>query len=205
MRHKHLIEVVLNIVIWTVLIVSIFFVFIQCSPTSPQQDWGLPWDELIGTTWYVLDGDGTALNEFRFYEDSVVVVIDHFAYSSYSLWDSMQVQHRTVHIGKVMRKDEITEYDSDGFKLDGMYLATELQWKRYAPGMYNPCIWTPVYDWSVYQWWYIYSISDSVLEFGDAPYYYKLTKEKPVKVKYPDGFVPHLCEEGVEIRRTNPL
>lgn len=187
----------INIFFVIFLAILCFFSF-RCSPVSP--DWGVPWDELAGTVWYILDGDSTALNEVRFYEDSVVWIKDNYARGAYAIWDSMQVQSREVHIGKVMRKDvQVSEIDAQA--LDGMYLATELQWKRYVQGRYDPCDWTPLYDYSTYQWWYIFSIGDSVLEMGDVPYYYTFSSKKQVNVVYPDGFVPHLCEEGVRIRR----
>lgn len=178
--------------------VTLCFLFFQCSPVSP--DWGIPWDELAGTTWYIVDGDSTALNEVRFYEDSIVWIKDNYAYGAYAIWDSMQVQSREVHIGRVTKKDvEVSEIDAQA--LDGMYLATELQWKRYVQGRYDPCEWTPLYDYSTYQWWFIHMIGDSILELGDVPNYYTFSKKPPVNVVYPDGFVPTLCEEGVKIRR----
>lgn len=179
--------------------IIVLLLFINCSPTSNDQsyDWGIPWDEIDGTKWYVLDGNGRAINEFRFYKDSVVVVVDHFSERSN---DTGFVQERIIHLGKVMDKDRIIS-QIDNEKLDGVYQATDLQWKKYVPGRYDPCTWTPLYSYSTYQWWYIYDIKEDTLQVGNAPYYYTLTKTPPITVIYPEGFVPTLCEEGVEIRR----
>lgn len=61
-----------------VLIISLFTC--NCAsifkPVEPEFDYGLPWEDLVGTTWYIAQSGNQGIEEWTFYKDSVVVLVD---------------------------------------------------------------------------------------------------------------------------------
>ena len=165
-------------------LLCVFCLFSSCGLLEPNEIPGIPWDTLNGTTWYIMESNERAVERWRFYSDSLVVDIEHF-----NMVNNIGVVHyREKHIGKVYFKDKEQVVTDNYYQPDTM-LCTELQWKRMAPSMVDATIWTPVYDWSVYQWWWIESVNDSVALVGDAPYSYEIYKDNPVNLFYYDGWI----------------
>jgi len=161
------------------------FSFLSCSSTAPEDKAvGEKWNSMAGTTWYILQGNGTALERWRFYEDSIVGDIDHF--EKYSR-DSCVVTYRERMKGKVYTKDDIQEFIIGGELRT--YRVTELQWKRMTPSLTDPLIWTPVYDWSDYQWWSVEWRTEHTACAGDAPNCYEIQDELPVRLIYKAGWI----------------
>ena len=154
------------------------------SPTSVEDDvTGLHWDEFAHTTWYIEEGNKLALERWKFYADSLVADIDHFTI----IEGRRVVTSRSRMLARVYTKDMNYESWVDGSIR--VYRATELQWKTMWPSLTDPQIWTPVFDWSVYQFWCIVWSTTRTACVGDVPYCYQIAIEKPFELIYPDGWV----------------
>ncbi len=169
---------------------TLFCAFLfSCSPTEPDAI-GEHWDILAGTVWYNMDGNGMALNRWTFYEDSLIVETDEFYLRDYAGWKAYEVRNRRRMWAGVSHKDKVLDGLVDYcYKPIGTYRCTELQWKRQWPALTGGGDWAFVYDWSVYQWWHIEYVTDTMICFGDTPNCYELTKRKPIELIYRDGFM----------------
>lgn len=176
----------------------VIFFLSSCGLYEPNPVPGLPWSTLTGTTWYVMEDNGLAVERFTFYADSVIVDIDHFTVLSYT--DSIgQVTYRERHKGTVYTKDKEKYVQDNHYSNPDTLLCTEIQWKRQGPAITDPQDWTSVYDWSVYQWWWIESVNDSVATFGDAPYSYDFLKKNPVKMVYGEGWIYDQFDNTIQL------
>ena len=178
----------LKLVFFSLLILCTFS-FFSCdnSTNNELEHTGEEWESMVGTTWYILEGNGLALERWQFYSDSVVVDIDHFNKYNTGITDSLVVYSREKHVARVWTKDIVIDYETHiGTKI---LLCTELQWKRMVPGAINPYEWTPVYDWSVYQMWSIEWRLHGIACIGDAPNCYEMTIDKPIQPKYMEGWL----------------
>lgn len=170
--------VVVAVVIWLLMNV-------RCSsPTSTEEDCiGLHWDEFAHTTWYIEDGDGLALERWRFYADSLVADIDHFKFEN----GQRVVTSRSRQLAKVYTKDMMYDYWVDGKIIK--HRATELQWKTMWPSLIDPQIWTAVFDWSVYQFWCIEWSTTRTACVGNVPYCYQIQTDVPFELTYNKGWI----------------
>jgi len=168
-----------------IIIIYVLCSLIQCSScsTTDSNRIGLNWEEFAYTTWYIEDGDGLALERWRFYPDSLVADIDHFRIEN----GQRIVTGRSRQKAFVFEKNMTYEYWVDN-KIN-TYNATELQWKTMWPSLTNPQDWAIVYDWSVYQLWCIEWSSGRTACVGDVPYCYLLQIDVPFNLTYNQGWI----------------
>lgn len=172
---------------YNLLIISIILsVILGCtSPVDPDKDVvGCYWKEIVGTTWYIVEGNKLGLERWVFYNDSVVADIDEFTIQN----GERVVTNRKRMIAKVHTKD--MHYDhyvtSNSTKV---FRSTELQWKTMWPSLGDPNVWAYVFDWSVYQMWCIEWMATGTACIGDVPNCYLVTVDKPFKLTYGEGWL----------------
>lgn len=138
---------------------------------------------------------------FHFHDDRIVVWEDYYHPTALvgrtdTIFHPYEVRYRRYVIGKIL--DEVPcsswangerAFGSDGKEYNSLYI----QWKEYTPSISDPCDLTPVYDWSIYEYWFINDIGQDSLFIGPVPDWYTLEKEVPIELYYPEGFVPNLC------------
>lgn len=122
----------------------------------------IEWHDVVGKTWYNKSSEAFILNTVTFTQDTIYHWID-----SYSPVDQVQgnivieagqVTSRQLRKGYVYNKGE-AYVDGDG---EVLYLFS-VKWKEYVPETG-----APVYDWAVYQRWWLASITEEGnLRWGD--------------------------------------
>lgn len=108
-------------------------------PTEPEYDFGLPWNTIIGTTWYIAQSSNQGLEKWTFYRDSVVVLVDKLSrtnqvsgrvsyhlYNVYELSDTTFID--TLHLSQMF-------YDSIFYDINGKDLLLIHQGAYQADGL----------------------------------------------------------------------
>lgn len=144
-----------------VVIVLLLLFALLCSPTEPEYA-GICWDDVEGMTWYNKSQSANVLNTVTFTRDTIYHWIDTF--SPYQQEGRELELPRGRVVSRQLRKGYVynrgdTHKDGDG---EIIYMFS-VKWKEYVPETG-----APVYDWAVYQQWWLWKIDEEGhLHWGD--------------------------------------